>query len=100
MSALDDLRRTRAERNTARAAFEARKEALKADLEERGIAGRIVDEVSEQARELTAEAIDVVEHHPGVVGGTIAALAVWLFRNPLQALLATAIEAGKETLED
>lgn len=74
------LEADRAARDAARAAFDARYGAIKADMEERGLTGRIVDETMEQARGLFDETVEVAESHPGVVGGTIAALVLWFFR--------------------
>lgn len=73
----------RAARDAARAVFNAHYDALKADIEERGIAGRIADEAMEQAKGAFDEAVAVAEAHPGAVGGTIAALVLWLLRNPI-----------------
>lgn len=75
----------RAARDAARATFDARYHAIRADMEERGIAGRIVDETMEQARTILDETVDVAENHPGVISGTIAALVLWLLRNPIMA---------------
>jgi hypothetical protein len=77
------LEEDRATRDAARAAFDARYGAIKADMEDRGIAGRVVDETMEQARDAIDEAVDVVESHPGVIAGTIAALVLWFLRNPI-----------------
>lgn len=79
------LEADRAMRDAARAAFDARYGAIKADMEERGIAGRIADETMEQARSMFDEAVDLAESHPGVIGGTIAALVLWFLRNPIMA---------------
>ncbi|SFG17215.1 hypothetical protein SAMN05518801_10934 [Novosphingobium sp. CF614] len=77
----------RAARDAARAAFDEHYGALKADIEERGVAGRIADEAMEQAKEAFDEAVAVAVAHPGavggVVGGTIAALMLWILRNPI-----------------
>ena len=95
------LETDRAARDAARAAFDARYGAIKADMEERGIAGRIVDETMEQARGLLDETVDVAESHPGVVGGTIAALVLWILRSQIMAwiekLLAPDAKRKKET---
>ena len=90
----------RASRDAARAVFNGHYNALKTDLEERGLAGRIADEAMEQAKKIFDEAVAVAEAHPGAVGGTIAALALWILRNPIMAwvehLLAPAAEKIKE----
>lgn len=77
------LQADRAARDAAKAVFDARYRAIKADMEERGITGRIMDETMEQARGLLDETVDVAESHPGVVGGTIAALVLWFLRNQI-----------------
>lgn len=73
----------RAVRDAARARFDAHYAVLKADIAERGLAGRVVDEAVEQARVMFDEAVAVVEEHPGAVGGTFAALMLWILRNPI-----------------
>lgn len=74
---------SRAAREQAKAAFDARLAQVKADLEARGVAGRIADDVVEKAKVVLDEGVDVVQEHPGVVGGTIAALVLWILRNPI-----------------
>jgi hypothetical protein len=73
----------RAARDAARARFDDHYAALKADMEERGLAGRLADEAMEQARLMFDEAVAVAEEHPGAIGGTFAALVLWLLRNPI-----------------
>lgn len=79
----ETVARSRAERDVARRVFDTRYNAMKADMEERGIAGRIADETMEQAKDMFDEAVAVVQEHPGAVGGTLAALVLWFLRNPL-----------------
>ncbi|AIT78443.1 hypothetical protein [Novosphingobium pentaromativorans] len=85
------LEADRAMRDAARTAFDARYGAIKADMEKRGIAGRVIDESIEQAREMLDEAVDIAESNPGVVGGTLAALMLWFLRNPIMAWFDTAL---------
>ncbi|VWX52088.1 hypothetical protein [Novosphingobium sp. 9U] len=70
-------------RDTSKLAFDTRLAQVKLDLEARGVAGRVADEVVEQARVVYDEGAAVVQEHPGVVGGTIAALMLWILRNPI-----------------
>lgn len=70
-------------RDFARARFDEHYAALKADMEARGLAGRLADEAMEQARLMFDEAVAVAEEHPGAIGGTFAALVLWLLRNPI-----------------
>lgn len=94
----------RAARDAARATFDAHYGALKADMEERGIGGRIADEAIEQAKDVFDEAVAVAEAHPAAIGGTIAALALWILRNPiiawLERTLGPAITKMKESSGD
>lgn len=94
----------RAARDAARAVFNAHYNGLKADMEERGIGGRIADEAVEQAKLTFDEAVAVAGAHPGAVGGTIAALVLWILRNPIIAwierLLMPAVEKIKELDHD
>lgn len=77
----------KAARDHAKTAFDANLAQVKLDLEARGVAGRVADEVAENAKMVFDEAADVAQEHPGVIGGTIAALMLWLLRNPIIGLL-------------
>lgn len=90
----------RAARDAARAAFDTRYGAIKADMEERGIAGRIIDDTMRQARGAFDEAVDVAENHPGVMGGTIAALMLWFLRNPIIAWIGELLGPGAESKKE
>jgi len=73
----------KAVRNAARDASETRLAQVKADLAARGIAGRIADDVVEKAKDTFDESVAVAQENPGVVGGTIVALMLWLVKSPL-----------------
>lgn len=73
----------RAARDLAKAKFDGHYNALKADLAERGLGGRIVDETAERARLMFDEAVAVAEDHPAAIGGTLVALVLWFLRNPI-----------------
>ncbi len=83
-----------AARDAARARFDGHYSAFKADIEARGLGGRIADEAIEQARLVFDEAVAVVEEHPGAVGGTLAALVLWLMRNHLIAWVRETFDTG------
>lgn len=95
-----DVFDARARRNVARRGFDARLEQIRADLEARGVAGRIADKASADVREAIDEAVDVASESKGVIAGAIAALAIWFFRNPilarLEAMLGDESETGTE----
>jgi hypothetical protein len=70
-------------RDSTKAILDRRIEAVKLDLEARGIGGRIADEIVGRAKTVVDEAVEITEEHPGVIGGTIAALVLWTLRNPI-----------------
>lgn len=70
-------------RDASKSSFDARLAQVKLDLEARGVAGRIADEVADSAKLVFDEAVDVAQEHPGIIGGTIAALVLWILRNPI-----------------
>jgi hypothetical protein len=70
-------------RDNSKSSFDARLAQVKLDLEARGVAGRVADEVVGQAKIVFDEAADIAQEHPGVIGGTIAALVLWVLRNPI-----------------
>ncbi|WP_236710636.1 hypothetical protein [Novosphingobium barchaimii] len=86
----------RAARDAARARFNGHFEVFKADINERGIGGRLADEAMEQAKLMFDEAVTVVEEHPGAVGGTLAFLMLWLVRNPLMAWVKDTFDLGSQ----
>ncbi|WP_246543638.1 hypothetical protein [Novosphingobium profundi] len=84
----------------AKAAFDSRYRAIRADMEERGIAGRIIDETIEKAVGIVDEAVEVAEEHPALVGGTLAALMLWIFRNPLIAWIGSVLRTDGDKEEE
>lgn len=70
-------------RNQAKLSFDTRLAQVKLDVEARGVAGRVADEAVEKAKVVFDEAAEVAQEHPGVIGGTIAALMLWILRNPI-----------------
>lgn len=77
------LAQDRKVRDAAHAVFRADLERVRRDLAARGIAGRIADKAGEEAREAVDSALTVAVEHKGVVAGTLAALLLWILRNPL-----------------
>ncbi|WP_067732755.1 hypothetical protein [Novosphingobium naphthalenivorans] len=96
----DQVLADRAARDAARAAFDSHYGALKADMEERGIAGRIADETMDQAKGMFDEAVAVAESHPGVIGGTITALLLWIFRTTIITWAGQALEPVLEKVKE
>ena len=84
MSALaDEVLQARAARDAAKATWEARLAQVRADVDARGVGGRIADRVSEQAVETLDQAIDIAAQNRGVIAGTVVALALLILRHPI-----------------
>ena len=86
----------RAERDAARHRLDAQVAKLKADYEDRGIGGRIADEVSVKAANALDEAADIAGESKGIIAGTIGLLALWLLRKPILSALETALEGDPD----
>jgi len=81
-------------RNAARSTFDQRLAQVRQDIEARGIGGRIADKVGGDARDMLDEAVEVADQNRGVVAGTIVALLLWFFRNPIMAWAETVLGAN------
>lgn len=73
----------RANRKAARTLFDARLAQVKADLAARGIGGRVVAKVKDDAVGLVDEGLAVAKDNKGLVAATVAAVLAWIFRAPL-----------------
>ena len=91
-AAADRLAQAKVARDTARAGFDERLALVKHDLEVRSIGGRIAHRATEDAKAVFDEAQSLAGEHRGLIGGTIAALTLWIFRNPLLSLADRAID--------
>ncbi len=78
-----DLVELRQVRDAAKASFDARMAMVKGDLAARGVGGRIADKLGDDARQLADEALDIASESKGIIAGTLAALTLWLLRNPI-----------------
>lgn len=77
----------RAVRDAALALVKADIAHLRADLTTKGIGERLLDRVAEGANDVLEEAVDVAENNRGVLITLVAAIVLWLSRNPLIALI-------------
>lgn len=81
------LESDRAARDAARELFDERLAQVRADLDARGVGGRIADRIGHDARGMFAEAVDIASDNRGVivgaVAGTIVAITLWILRNPV-----------------
>jgi hypothetical protein len=58
-------------------------DALKTDLERRGLGARLADRVSEEAHDVWEQTLEVAAAHRSIVAGTLIALVAWLLRGPI-----------------
>jgi hypothetical protein len=70
-------------RDSTKRAMDTRIAKIKQDLEAKGIGARVADEVVGRAKDVYDEAAMIAQEHPGVIGGTVAALVLWVLRNPI-----------------
>ena len=69
------IREDRANRDAARSLFDANLKQLRADLEARGVGGRIADKAKAETTEALAQGLEIAAESKGVIAGTLAALA-------------------------
>jgi hypothetical protein len=87
------LRLERANRDAARAELDEQVARIRGDMEERGIGGRIADEAAAKAMAALDEAGEIASQSKGIIGGTLALLALWFFREPILSALADLLGA-------
>lgn len=83
MSDRRSIENLRSARNDARALFDARLEQVKSDFSARSIGSRITGKLQEDAKSTAVYALDVARDNKGIIAGTLAAVVLWLFRNPI-----------------
>ena len=83
MSLDQQLERDRALRNAAWGVVSEDVNWLQADLEHRGVGGRVVDKVGEKAKDLAGQSLDTAKRNKLAVGTLAAGVVIWLARKPL-----------------
>lgn len=86
----------RAERDAAKVRLDAQVARLKADYDERGIGGRIAEEIGTKAASALDGAADIAGESKGVIAGTIGLLALWLCRKPILSALDSALGSNPD----
>ncbi len=94
-AAEQQLRLERANRDAARSELDDQVARIRGDIEQRGIGGRIADEASAKAMATLDEAARIASESKGVIGGTLALLALWFFRKPILSAFAALIGADE-----
>ena len=96
----EQLAQDRRNRIAARKVFDTGLAQVRADLEARGIGGRIKDRAGQEAKAVFDEALDIASESKGILAATVAALVLWLARNPLMALLEDILAGDGNAGED
>ena len=73
----------RAMRNAALEIFKTDLTQIKADLQTKGVGGRVADRLGEGARDMAEDAASAAEANSGKIAALAAGVALWAFRNPL-----------------
>jgi hypothetical protein len=94
------LAEDRQNRAAARALFDRRMSQVKGDLDARGIGGRIKDSAVSKGEEAVAQGLEIARENKGILAATGAALALWLFRNPLIALIRKLSGSDQDSVQD
>jgi hypothetical protein len=82
------LHQDRAKRDAALAVFKSDLGLIRADLNERGIGGRLADRIGDSAMDIVDDAVDFAEENKGTVAAAAAALVLWFARRPIVHLIA------------
>jgi hypothetical protein len=77
------LAEDKALRDAALALFKADLALVRADLDERGVGGRISDRIGETTMDMLDEAVDYAAENKGKVAAGIAAVVLWFARGPI-----------------
>lgn len=90
----------RANRKAARGLFDSRIAQVKADLAARGVPGRIKAKATDEVVKGIEQSVTIAKESKGIIAGTAAALALWLFREPLLALGKRLIAGKQDAVQD
>ena len=93
------FRSERDSRDAARDELDTQIARIRGDMEGRGIGGRIADEASAKAMAALDEAAEIANESKGVIGGTLALLALWFFRRPILDALSALIGSHNDDEE-
>ena len=85
----------RAMRDAALEIFKTDMAQIKADLQSKGVGGRVAERLGEGARDLAEDAASAAEANYGKIATLAAGLTLWAFRNPLLSFVAKYLD-GKD----
>ena len=94
------LAEDRANRKVARGLFDSRLTQVKADLAARSVPGRIKAKATDEMAKGIEQGVTIAKESKGIIAGTVAALALWFFREPLWALGKGLIAGKQDSVQD
>ncbi len=80
------MKEDKALRDAARALVQADIAHLKSDISDKGIGERMLDNISEGAKDVFESAAETADNHRGTLAALIGAVALWFARNPIMSL--------------
>lgn len=83
MSLEEQLREDQTNRDQALALVKTDIEHLKTDYANKGVSERAKDRLSDSANDIYEEAAEVASANRGIIAAIVAALVVWMMRNPI-----------------
>ena len=90
----------RALRDAALALVKSNVALIRADLNERGLGGRVADRISDSAMDIADEAVDYADENRGTVAGVVAGLVLWFARGPIFAALLSLFGRDDDAAEE
>lgn len=90
----------RANRKAARGLFDSRLAQVKTDLAARSVPGRIKAKATDEMAKGIEQGAAIAKESKGIIAGTMAALALWFFREPLWALGKRLIAGQPDSVQD
>lgn len=90
----------RANRKAARGLFDNRLAQVKADLAARSVPGRIKAKATDEVVKGIEQGVTIAKDSKGIIAGTVAALALWFFREPLLTWGKRLIASKQDAVQD
>lgn len=94
------LSEDRAVRRSAKGLFDKRLAQVRADYEARGIPARMKAKATDETIKAVDQALDIASESKGIIAGTVAALLLWFFRNPLISLARRVLGSGQDGVQE
>lgn len=69
---------------------------IRADLQERGIGGRVADRIGDSTMDMVDEAVDFAGANRGKVAAGLAAIVLWFARGPILDALGDLLDLDEE----